>query len=274
MGSISDNIENFMLNHMFNKVTYTSPASVFLALFEGDPGETGLGGVEPVGNGYARTQITFKAPVARHILNNQVTFPQATGNWQTTQLDHYGIFDQQTGGIFMAYGALQNPIQVVNQNTPSVAADECDIWFYTLAEKGGPQNNLSDYAAEAILNHLFRNIAWLAPSTYVGYSTTNVNDDGTGITEPAGGGYARKLVNPNSGDSPKWRSSTSGVVRNQDAIVQDTPTGSWGTVVCGILVDALSLGNLLYYDRAIQDQAINANDTVRINIDQFQGYLT
>jgi hypothetical protein len=50
--------------------------------------------------------------------------------------------------------------------------------------------------AQALLNSLFgkaSNFGALgsAPTLHVGLSSTAPNEDGTGITEPAGGGYAR-----------------------------------------------------------------------------------
>lgn len=50
----------------------------------------------------------------------------------------------------------------------------------------------TDIAEQKILDHVFTDAAWVPPSTwYIGLSSTVIADDGTGATEPSGGGYAR-----------------------------------------------------------------------------------
>ncbi len=277
MSSISDFLENEMLDHTLNGLAYPSPATVYCALFEGAPTDTGLGGTEASGNSYARVAIPFGPPSNRRILNSaQLNFPQASGPWQTTQLDHFAIFNQLSGGDFLAWGTLQSPIQVVAGNTPTVAVGQVDVYMRSLVDKG-TQNNMSDYAAESLLNHVFRNSSWAPPATYLGYATAVVADSDTGasVAEPGGGvGYSRLLANPNGGGSPQWRIAASGVVRNQDALIMPTPTGSWGTLTAGFLADALSGGNLLFYDNSLTPQAVGVDDTVRVAIDQFTAALT
>lgn len=50
--------------------------------------------------------------------------------------------------------------------------------------------SFSDYWEDATLNHLFGKAAYTAPTIYVGLSTTQPAEDGTGVTEPSAGGYA------------------------------------------------------------------------------------
>jgi hypothetical protein len=46
-------------------------------------------------------------------------------------------------------------------------------------------------------------------------------------------------------------------------------SGSWGTIVAAAVVDAVSAGNLLFYDNGVTDQAVDINDTVSFNTSAF-----
>lgn len=51
------------------------------------------------------------------------------------------------------------------------------------------------YLENALLNHAVNKSAYTPPTTvYVGLSTADPGDDGTGLAEPAGNGYARQAI--------------------------------------------------------------------------------
>jgi hypothetical protein len=49
----------------------------------------------------------------------------------------------------------------------------------------------SDYWENKILDHIFGKGNYTPPTIYVGLSTTDPTDDGSGLTEPSGNGYTR-----------------------------------------------------------------------------------
>ena len=63
MGSISDFLEEELLDHIFN-AAYAPPGTVYLGLSTADPGDDAAGLAEPVGGGYGRIAITFGAAAA------------------------------------------------------------------------------------------------------------------------------------------------------------------------------------------------------------------
>lgn len=75
---------------------------------------------------------------------------------------------------------------------------------------------------------------------YIGLSSTAPNIDGTGVTEPVGGGYQR--VELTSLGEP-----VSGVVTNQLAVDFEESTAEWGTMTHFVIYDAADGGNLLIY---------------------------
>jgi len=270
MGSISDYLESALLDHIFNGagVAFTPPSTIYAGLSTTDPLDDASGITEPVGGSYARVAITFGAAAARAIANVIVNFAQASGSWGT--LTHFFICDHISNATFgtnvnmLASGLLAASKEVVSGNTPSIPAGDINISFKTLATKG-TNENISDYLANALLDFAFRNQAFSQPDTYLGYADTILADDTTGstVSEPSGNGYARKQVNVNGGSSPTWDLVSAGVVDNTDNIDMPTPTGSWGTLVSQFIADALTGGNILFYDNGVTDQAVSTDDTVR-----------
>jgi hypothetical protein len=105
MSAISNYLENALLNATLRNTTYTSPATVYAALFTTDPTDAGSG-TECTGSGYARKAITFAAPSNGVTTNSAAAceFDQATGSWGT--ITHFGIFDALTTGNLLYHGAL------------------------------------------------------------------------------------------------------------------------------------------------------------------------
>lgn len=245
MGSISDYLENKLLDHVTGVAAYTPPATVYVGLSTADPQDDGSGLAEPSGNNYGRKAVTLGAAASRQVKNSAlITFNQASGAWGT--VSHYGIFDAETGGNMMAHGSLSESKQVVAGNTPSIAAEAIVLSFNAGA--------IFTYLANKLLDLAFRNQAYSQPSIHVALSTTTPNDDGTGVTEPSGNNYARKAHS-------SWAAASGGASSNSGAVSLNTPSGSWGTITDAVIYDALSSGNALLRGD-VTDQAVGTGDTV------------
>ena len=97
-------LDNAVLDAALRNTAYSSPATVYVALYTASPGPSG-GGTEVAGGSYARTACTFGAPSSGALVNSApCTFPQATGNWGT--VTSFGVFDAPTGGNLLYYGNL------------------------------------------------------------------------------------------------------------------------------------------------------------------------
>lgn len=263
MGSISDFLEKELLDHVFN-ASWAAPANVFVGLSTGDPLDTGAGMEEPTGTGaYTRATITFGAAASRAVDQSaKVTFPQATANWGT--ITHYAVFDAVSGGNMLAHGSLNSSKRVVNGNTPSLATSEVNI-SYSAGE-------IADYLCHQLLDHTFRGLNYTAPvDTYIALCTGDVLDTDTGstISEPSGDSYARARVYVNGATAPTW-SVAAGAAASLDNVTTITfgaPTGTWGTITALAIVDALTTGNLLFYENTVSDQNPADGDTVQITAD-------
>ena len=105
-----------VLNMYLRGVTYSAPATAYIALFTSDPGETGTG-AEVSGGSYARQPLTFSSPASAGTTGRKCTttadavFPAATSAWGT--VTHAGIFDSLNGGNVLYYAPLTTPRNVI-----------------------------------------------------------------------------------------------------------------------------------------------------------------
>ncbi len=95
-------LEDALVNHVLRNTVMTSPSTVYLALFSGNPGEAG-GGTELSGNGYARIAITFGTPSPSGVVNNTntLTFSASGGAW--LGIVAHAIMDAVSGGNMLYY---------------------------------------------------------------------------------------------------------------------------------------------------------------------------
>ncbi len=104
MSEISNYLENALINATLRNTAYTSPTTVYVALYTTDPTDADTG-TEVSGNAYARQSVTFSAPSNGATSNSAaVEFPQATGSWGTVA--YIGLRDASSGGNLLFHTAL------------------------------------------------------------------------------------------------------------------------------------------------------------------------
>jgi hypothetical protein len=129
MGSLSDYLENALLDHLFQG-TFTPPANIYVALSTTDPGEDGAGITEPaaVAN-YARvvTAPTDWSNASNGSVDNasNIAFPEANSAWGN--ITHFGLFDANVSGNMIAHGALGAAVTVGANDTPYIAAGNITV---------------------------------------------------------------------------------------------------------------------------------------------------
>jgi hypothetical protein len=115
--SFSNYLENKLLDHVLRNVAYTSPSTVYIALYTSDPGEANSG-TEVSGTAYARTVGAWGAAASGQSQNSgSVTFPTAGGSWGT--ITHFAVFDASTSGNMLVYGALGGSVAVASGTRPT-----------------------------------------------------------------------------------------------------------------------------------------------------------
>jgi len=112
----------------------------------------------------------------------------------------------------------------------------------------------SDYFENAVLNTL-RNVSLAVANVYVALFTTLPGEDSTGGVEVSGGSYARQAV---TFDAP-----AAGSMANSADVVFPQATANWGTVLGFGLYDAVSGGNMLYFNNLTTSKQIDSGDQMK-----------
>jgi len=119
-------------------------------------------------------------------------------------------------------------------------------------------SDFSNYAENAVGNHLLRNTALTSPTLVYLALFTAVTDAeaGTG-TEVSGGSYARTAIT--------FGAPTNGVFTNSAAVTFAAATGNWGTVSHCAVMDASTAGNAITIIKALSSSvAVNTPNVFEI----------
>ncbi len=119
---------------------------------------------------------------------------------------------------------------------------------------------MSDHLENKILDHITGTTAYSAPSAvYLGLSTGDFTDTGSGSSELSGSGYARVAV--------AFDASAIGATQNTSSIDFPAATGNWGSgspVSHWGIWDAATSGNMLIHGSFSASKTIETNDVLRI----------
>jgi hypothetical protein len=127
--------------------------------------------------------------------------------------------------------------------------------------------DMSDVWENALIDHLFRAVAYTAPTPlYFGLATAACSDSGFG-TEVSGGSYARVSVTPNSTNFANTQNSgtgassgTGGQTSNLTAITFPAPTANWGSISHFFIATASSAGSILVCKSLTTAKTVNSGD--------------
>lgn len=125
-GSFSDYLEDALLKHVFTNTSYTSPSSLYVALYTTAPSDAG-GGTELTGDGYARKAVSFSVSGTTTLATNSaaVEFDAATGSWGT--IVAVGVFDASTSGNLLAWSDLATSKTISTGDILRIPSGELDI---------------------------------------------------------------------------------------------------------------------------------------------------
>lgn len=120
----------------------------------------------------------------------------------------------------------------------------------------------TNFLEVSLLDHVFGRRPYTPPDTlYVGLSSTAPAEDGTGITEPTGGGYARVAV-PNGTTSTVWNvGGTDGTKTNASVITFPAATADWGAPITHFFIADSATGGVIAYGALGVAKTIGVGDT-------------
>jgi len=102
-----------------------------------------------------------------------------------------------------------------------------------------------NYLENNVLDHVVGKLAYTSPTVYIGLSSTTPAEDGTSVTEPSTGSYAR--VSTAAGD---WNSAAAGATANANAVTFAQASADWvagANLTYLVAYDAVTTGNGLFY---------------------------
>lgn len=144
MSASSDYLEDKLLDHVLRNTAYTSPTTVYVALFNSDDStgatsellEAGTLTTECTGGGYERQTVTFDAISNGSTSNSSnLTWDTASdGNWGT--ITHVAVMDAEAhaqegdsagAGNVLFYGALDTAREILQDDTFQITAGSLTI---------------------------------------------------------------------------------------------------------------------------------------------------
>lgn len=121
----SNYLEGKIIEHVLRNVSYTSPSTVYLALYTSNPAEDNSGS-EYSGGSYSRQSISFSAQSNGTVTNSGTV---AFTNLGSGTITHIGILDNSSGGNLLYYGPLTTSLTIttgssINFATASISVSE------------------------------------------------------------------------------------------------------------------------------------------------------
>jgi hypothetical protein len=118
------------------------------------------------------------------------------------------------------------------------------------------------YLENALLNGVLRNIPYTPPGTvYAGLFTADPGEAGSQANEVSGGSYTRIPVT--------FGVPSGGTCSNTGILSFPLATALWGTVTHAAILDAATLGNMLYKGALASSKTVDIGDTVSYAIGAF-----
>lgn len=215
--------------NLMRSTPITAPTTMYLALFQSNPSDTGTAGTEANYTGYARKAITFSAPYAQssgsttYVLENsvEISFPEASASGNT--ITHVAVMDALTGGNMWLYGPLDSSLVIQAGVTPVFRAASLQ-WTWS--------GNISVSYKTSVMNTL-RGTNCSGFSPYIALCDASGN-------EFTGTSYARFAVTMSA---PAQNAQTDVCYSSNSAETSSNIAGSdWGTVKQVKIYNASSSG--------------------------------
>lgn len=107
MGAFANYMEEKIVEHFLRNNAITPAATIYMALFESDPGEA-AGGTETAYTGYARQSSAWTALDANGQTKNSgaITYPANGNAVNPVTITHIVLYDAATAGNRLFYAAL------------------------------------------------------------------------------------------------------------------------------------------------------------------------
>ena len=264
LAEFSTYLENELYDHLFRNATYTSPTTVYAALFGTTAStanlEAGTLTGEISGNGYTRIAITFGAPTNGLGSNSAaVTFPvNVTTNWGTIR--YMAIMDASTAGNVLMYTQLDSDVVINVGNQFQFNIGDIDADF----KPGGSE--IANALSNSMYDHVLRNTAHTSDTTvYLAMFTSTAIE-----SELEASTFTNEVANANAyariALTVTAPSDGAGSNSGDHTFAAATP-GNWGTLRWVAITNSATrgAGAVLVYTQLDSDVVINNGNTLQFN---------
>lgn len=122
--------------------------------------------------------------------------------------------------------------------------------------------------ANTILDEYFGRVTPTIPTTYyMGVSTSIIQNDGSGITEPVDVAYARVPV---GNTKVSFSNSNNGVVTNLLEFQFPESQTSWGIVIYFFLADSATEGNIKFFGQLTNSRTVEVGTILVLEVGALQ----
>ena len=122
--AFTDFLEHKLVAHTFSATPYTSPSTVYVALYTVAPTDSTTG-TEVSGGGYARQSASFTTTGNAATNASAIEYPTATGNYGTVVA--VAILDASSSGNMLAYATLSASKTISTGDVFRIPAGDLDI---------------------------------------------------------------------------------------------------------------------------------------------------
>ena len=122
--AFTDYLENKLLAHTFSNTAYTSPSTVYVALYTVAPTDSTTG-TEVTGGAYARQSASFTTTSSATTNAAAIEYPTATAGYGTVVA--VAVLDASSSGNMLAFAALDTNKTISTGDVFRIPAGDLDI---------------------------------------------------------------------------------------------------------------------------------------------------
>ncbi len=122
--AFTDYLENKLLAHTFSNTAYTSPSTVYVALYTVAPTDSSVG-TEVTGGGYVRQSASFTTTASATTNASAIEYPTATADYGTVVA--VAVLDASSSGNMLAFAALDTNKTISTGDVFRIPAGDLDI---------------------------------------------------------------------------------------------------------------------------------------------------
>lgn len=122
--AFTDYLENKLLAHTFSNTAYTSPSTVYVALYTVAPTDSTTG-TEVTGGGYVRQSASFTTTASDTTNASAIEYPTATADYGTVVA--VAVLDASSSGNMLAFAALDTNKTISTGDVFRIPTGDLDI---------------------------------------------------------------------------------------------------------------------------------------------------